>query len=72
VLTIADDLHARGTGVKILTGKLSGTCPTGEGKFCSTMMAAFAELERQYDSDRERRCCGCWSWPSGSPRSKNA
>src|SRR5208282_2422558 len=29
VLTIADDLHARGVGVRILTGKLSGTyCPT--------------------------------------------
>ena len=25
VLTIADDLHARGTGVTILTGKLSGS-----------------------------------------------
>ena len=25
VLTIADDLHARGVGVKILTGKLSGS-----------------------------------------------
>ena len=25
VLTIADDLHARGIGVKILTGKLSGS-----------------------------------------------
>ena len=47
VLTIADDLHERGIGVKILTGKLSGTyTPTGEGKFFFTMMAAFAELER--------------------------
>ena len=25
VLTIADDLHARGVGVRILTGKLSGS-----------------------------------------------
>jgi DNA invertase Pin-like site-specific DNA recombinase len=34
-------------GVRILTGKLSGTyTPTGEGKFFFTMMAAFAELER--------------------------
>ena len=34
MLTIADDLHARGIGVKILTGKLSGSySPTGEGKF---------------------------------------
>ena len=28
VLTIADDLHARGIGVKILTGKLSGSLLT--------------------------------------------
>ena len=47
VLTIADDLHERGIGVRILTGKLSGSySPTGEGKFFFTMMAAFAELER--------------------------
>src|SRR5208282_1291699 len=47
VLTIADDLHERGIGVQILTGKLSGSySPTGEGKFFFTMMAAFAELER--------------------------
>ena len=47
VLTIADDLHARGIGVRILTGKLSGSySPAGEGKFFFTMMAAFAELER--------------------------
>jgi DNA invertase Pin-like site-specific DNA recombinase len=53
VLTIADDLHARGIGVKILTGKLSGTyCPTGEGKFFFTMMAAFAELERDINHER--------------------
>ncbi len=40
VLTIADDLHARGIGVRILTGKLSGSySPTGEGKFFFTMMA---------------------------------
>ncbi len=47
VLTIADDLHKRGIGMRILTGKLSGTySPTGEGKFFFTMMAAFAELKR--------------------------
>ena len=40
MLTIADDLHERGVGVRILTGKLSGTySPTGEGKFFFTMMA---------------------------------
>jgi DNA invertase Pin-like site-specific DNA recombinase len=55
VLTIADDLHERGTGVKILTGKLSGTySPTGEGKFFFTMMAAFAELERDMIYERTR------------------
>jgi DNA invertase Pin-like site-specific DNA recombinase len=53
VLTIADDLHERGIGVKILTGKLSGTySPTGEGKFFFTMMAAFAELERDINHER--------------------
>ena len=53
VLTIADDLHARGTGVKILTGKLSGSySPAGEGKFFFTMMAAFAELERDIIHER--------------------
>jgi DNA invertase Pin-like site-specific DNA recombinase len=53
VLTIADDLHEHGVGVRILTGKLSGTyCPTGEGKFFFTMMAAFAELERDIIHER--------------------
>jgi len=34
-------------GLRILTGKLAGTySPSGEGKFFFTMMAAFAELER--------------------------
>jgi DNA invertase Pin-like site-specific DNA recombinase len=57
VLTIADDLHARGIGAKILTGKLSGSySPAGEGKFFFTMMAAFAELER--DIIRERTMAG--------------
>ena len=36
VLTIADDLHARGIGVRILTGKLSGSySPTGEASSSS-------------------------------------
>ena len=53
VLTVADDLHAHGIGVKILTGKLSGSySPTGEGKFFFTMMAAFAELERDIIHER--------------------
>jgi DNA invertase Pin-like site-specific DNA recombinase len=53
VLTIADDLHEHGVGVRILTGKLSGPyCPTGEGKFFFTMMAAFAELERDIIHER--------------------
>jgi DNA invertase Pin-like site-specific DNA recombinase len=53
VLTIADDLHERGIGVRILTGKLSGAySPTGEGKFFFTMMAAFAELERDIIHER--------------------
>jgi DNA invertase Pin-like site-specific DNA recombinase len=53
VLGIADDLHARGIGLRILTGKLAGTySPTGEGKFFFTMMAAFAELERDVIYER--------------------
>lgn len=57
VLTIAEDLHAKGIGLKILTGRLAGTYqPTGEGKFFFTMMAAFAELER--DIIRERTVAG--------------
>ena len=53
VLTIADDLHGRGIGVRILTGKLSGSyTPHGEGKFFFTMMAAFAELKRDIICER--------------------
>jgi DNA invertase Pin-like site-specific DNA recombinase len=53
VLTIADDLHERGIGVRILTGKLSGSySPAGEGKFFFNMMAAFAELERDIIHER--------------------
>src|ERR1039457_712598 len=53
ILIIADDLHERGIGVRIITGKLSGTySPSGEGKFFFTMMAAFAELERDIIHER--------------------
>ncbi len=53
VLIIADDLHERGIGLCILTGKLSGSySPTGESKFFFTMMAAFAELERDIIHER--------------------
>ncbi|MGH3231234.1 MAG: recombinase family protein [Streptosporangiaceae bacterium] len=53
VLTIAEDLHAKGIGVRILTGKLAGSySPAGEGKFFFTMMAAFAELERDIIHER--------------------
>ena len=53
VLIIADDLHERGIGLRILTGKLSGSySPAGEGKFFFTMMAAFAELERDIIHER--------------------
>lgn len=55
VLTIADDLHGRGIGLRILTGKLAGNyTPSGEGKFFFTMMAAFAELERDIIRERTR------------------
>jgi DNA invertase Pin-like site-specific DNA recombinase len=47
VLTIAEQLHEHGIGLRILTGTLAGAyTPTGEGKFFFTIMAAFAELER--------------------------
>lgn len=47
VLTLADELHNRGIGLRILTGTLAGTyAPAGEGKFFFTVMAAVAELER--------------------------
>ena len=53
VLIIADDLHEQGTGLRILTGKLAGAySPGGEGKFFFTMMAAFAELERDIIHER--------------------
>jgi DNA invertase Pin-like site-specific DNA recombinase len=47
ILTLADELHDRGVGLRVLTGTLAGIyTPTGEGKFFFTVMAAFAELER--------------------------
>jgi DNA invertase Pin-like site-specific DNA recombinase len=53
VLTIADDLHSKDIGLRILTGTLAGTyTPAGEGKFFFTMMAAFAELERDIIHER--------------------
>ena len=53
ILTICDDLAARGITVRILTGTMAGTyAPHGEGKFFFTMMAAFAELERDINHER--------------------
>jgi DNA invertase Pin-like site-specific DNA recombinase len=53
LLTIGDDLHGRGIGLRLLTGKLAGSySPRGEGKFFFTMMAAFAELERDLIQER--------------------
>lgn len=55
VLTIAEDLHARGIALRILTGTLAGSySPEGEGKFFFTMMVAFAELERDMIVERTR------------------
>ena len=55
VLTIAEDLHARGISIRILTGTLAGSySPRGEGKFFFTMMVAFAELERDMIIDRTK------------------
>ncbi len=60
-LTIADDLHARAIGVRILTGKLSGSySPHGEGKFFFTMMSrlrrARAGHHPRADDGRPGRC----------------
>ena len=53
VLIIAVDLHEQGTGLRILTGKLAGTySPSREGEFFFTIMAAFAELERDIIHER--------------------
>jgi DNA invertase Pin-like site-specific DNA recombinase len=55
LLKIATDLHERGIGLRVLTGSLTGTyTPNGEGKFFFTMMAAFAELERDILIQRTR------------------
>ncbi|MFH9821620.1 recombinase family protein [Streptomyces sp. NPDC017230] len=55
VLTIAEDLHARGISLRILTGTLAGSySPKGEGNFFFTMMVAFAELERDMIVERTR------------------
>ena len=55
VLIIADNLYERGIGLRILTGNMAGTyTPSGEGKFFFTMMAAFAELERDIILERTR------------------
>ncbi|MFD7750676.1 recombinase family protein [Streptomyces sp. NPDC059757] len=55
VLTIAEDLYARGVSLRILTGTLAGSySPSGEGKFFFTMMVAFAELERDMIVERTK------------------
>jgi len=47
VLAVAGDLHERGVGVRVLTGRLAGAYrAAGEGAFFSAVVAAFAELER--------------------------
>ena len=76
LLTIADDLHSRGIGLRILTGTLAGAyMPTGEGKFFFTMTTAFAELER--DMNHERTMAGLEAarrqgWVGGRPRVMDA
>ena len=66
VLTIADELHEHRIGLRILTGTLAGTyTPTGEGKFFFTIMAAFAELERDMIHQRT-----CLLYTSPSPRDR--
>ena len=73
VLIIADDLHARGVGLKILTGRLAGQYqPTGEGKFFFTMMAAFAELERDIITERTKAGLKASVKPNGRPPALDA
>ena len=53
VVGLAEQLHNMGVGLHILTGTLEGTySPTGSGKFFFTIMAAFAELERDLIHER--------------------
>jgi len=53
ILTVAGNLSDRGIGLRVLTGTLAGTyTPRGEGKFFFTIMAAFAELERDLNHER--------------------
>jgi DNA invertase Pin-like site-specific DNA recombinase len=47
ILTIAEDLQKQGVGLRILTDALAGDYqPTGAGKLFFTILAAFAEFER--------------------------
>ncbi|WP_328838477.1 recombinase family protein [Streptomyces europaeiscabiei] len=71
VLTIAEDLHARGIALRILTGTLAGNySPKGEGKFFFTMTVAFAELERDMIVEQypcwlgRRQGSGSYRWTS--------
>lgn len=53
VVGLAEKLHAANVGVHILTGTLAGRySATGSGKFFFTVMAAFAELERDLIHER--------------------
>ena len=57
ILNIAEDLHSRGIGLRILTDNLAGDYqPTGSGKLFFTILAAFAEFER--DMIRARTVAG--------------
>lgn len=53
LLTIADNLHARGVGLRVLTGAMAGSySPRGEGKLFFTILAAVSEFERDLNHDR--------------------
>lgn len=58
ILTLADELHDRGVGLRVLTGTLAGTyTPTGEGKFFFTIMAALdVILSSPDDQDSDLDC----------------
>lgn len=53
VVGLAEKLHTAGVGLHILTGTLEGRySASGSGKFFFTVMAAFAELERDLILER--------------------
>ena len=69
ILTIADDLHKNGIGLRILAGTLVGDYqPTGAGKLFFTILSAFAEFER--DQIHMRTMAGLEGGPGQGQRGR--